>query len=119
MAAERGAAGAAAEAAPAPAQLGIDAVRERWRGEAPDAAWTARVSAHLNSAMSDLAVEGNVASVVCRSTICRAELRFRDAREASRFAEDAGRAEGAKWMTYAENDGQISVEIFAPRSNLP
>jgi hypothetical protein len=87
----------------------------RWEAEAPDSPWTQTVSSLLQTSFSDLHIQGNVADVSCRRTLCRAELEFDEASEAQRYSAETGPTDAHIWLNPGSGRPGMSVEVFVSK----
>ena len=87
-----------------------------WSEEPEDEDWTAELSTYLNGAFADTGRAGQVLEVACRTTLCRALLRFNALSEAASFDSEAGSQDALRQVFLHPADGDhIEVEVFVPR----
>lgn len=95
--------------------LEVGAMMTRWNQEQTDERWTQTLTDHIATSMGDLAVDGRVRDVICRTSVCRARLEFRDAAEALHFAQLSASSPEKMRALPQMNAGKFSVDVFIQR----
>jgi hypothetical protein len=119
-----GAQQASPQAPPPSSMKGRAQLDQRWQTEPPDAAWTQATRSYVDTALADAKVPTDrLLSVDCRTTVCRVDLSFASAEEASSLYDlrqpdfelrlFPGGKEGRDYTVYVAREGEALPEAAA------
>jgi hypothetical protein len=93
-----------------------DDILERWSREAVDADATDALGEHIEEALRDLEMPGELLDLSCRKTLCRVSMRFQDLKAAADFSDQASSAERRLGLEISlDEEARYLVTLFASR----
>jgi hypothetical protein len=92
-----------------------DEARAQWAKEVTDPQATDELNHHLQSALRELAVDGEIDELACGQTLCRVAAHFASFDQAFKFETLAGASERRRAMDVTITDGVVDVEVYLAR----
>ena len=90
-------------------------LHERWATESDDAEWSSRVGLLVGQAIADGQIKGSLRAAQCRTTLCRLQLAFDSAQEASKLAELIEDPNVPKQLFWSQEDDRLVLEVYTVR----